>query len=101
VYLKTGELVNPVWDPKYEFPEQLFNIDDYADARRPVMPELEVAERIKNTEEVELGLSEHDTREECKRCLRCDLEWLRKMDGRCRPIADMFPVEALKMPVQS
>jgi NADH-quinone oxidoreductase subunit F len=100
-YLKTGELVNPVWDPKYGFAEQLFNIDDYADARRPVMPELEVAERIKNTEEVELGLSEHDTREECKRCLRCDLEWLRKMDGRCRPIADMFPVEALKMPVQS
>ncbi len=98
VYLQTGELVNPVWEPKYEFADQLFNIDDYADAKRPVMPELEVAERVKTMEEVDLGLSEHATREECKRCLRCDLEWLRKMDGQVKPIADMFLVELPKVP---
>ena len=59
-YLQTGELVNPVYEPAYEFPEQLFNLDDYADAKRPAMPELEVATRIRNWEEVDLGLDEDD-----------------------------------------
>jgi hypothetical protein len=60
-----------------------------------------VAERVKTMEEVDLGLGEYATREECKRCLRCDLEWLRKMDGRAKPIADMFPVELPKVPAAS
>ncbi len=96
VYLRKGKLVNPVWDPPYKFEEQKFNLDDYADARRPHMPELNPKERVQTFEEVELGFTEEMAREECKRCLRCDLEWLRKMQCATRPIADMFPVEPVK-----
>ena len=30
-------------------------------------------------DEVEMVLDEHSTQEECKRCLRCDLEWLERI----------------------
>jgi hypothetical protein len=33
-------------------------------------------EERRSFREVELGLDEQAVREECKRCLRCDLEWL-------------------------
>ena len=55
---------------------QLYNLDDYANALRPHVPELPVAERQGNFREVELGYDEQTAREEAKRCLRCDLEWL-------------------------
>jgi len=38
------------------------------------MPVQEPEVRRTNWKEVELGLSETACREECKRCLRCDLE---------------------------
>ena len=53
-----------------------FNLEEYADARRPEMVTLPIAERANSFDEVECGLSEGAIREECKRCLRCDLEWL-------------------------
>ena len=66
--------------PRYETPRpdivQLYNLDDYANASRPHVPELPVEERRGNFREVELGYDEHTAREEAKRCLRCDLEWL-------------------------
>ena len=40
---------------------------------RPKMPEEEVTKRIQNFFLVELGLSLEDSRNEAKRCLRCDL----------------------------
>ena len=101
VYLRTGQLVNPVWEPVYKFPEQKFNLDDYADARRPHMPELEPQKRLRTFDEVELGFTEEMAREECKRCLRCDLEWLRTMSGDVKPLPEMFPVEPVREPVES
>ena len=101
VYFQSGQLVNPVWEPTYQFPEQKFNLDDYAEARRPHAPELDPNERRRTFEEVELGFTEEMAREECKRCLRCDLEWLRTMEGNTRPIADMYPVEPLQEVVES
>ena len=59
-------------------------MDDYANAHRPAMPELSVAERAGNFREVELGFDEQTASEEAKRCLRCDLEWLDWM-GIARP----------------
>jgi len=41
--------------------------------RRPV-PTLPPKERIKGFEEIEIGYSEEQAREEAQRCLRCDLE---------------------------
>jgi NADH-quinone oxidoreductase subunit F len=84
-YLRTGEVVKIVTLPGYEVVDQPFNLDDYAEARPPVMPELPVIER-RNFREVELGLDERAAREECKRCLRCDLEWLEEMELAFEPV---------------
>jgi NADH-quinone oxidoreductase subunit F len=83
-WLKTGELVKPRYETRRPDIPQLHSLDDYADARRPAMPELSVVERSGNFREVELGFDEHTAVEEAKRCLRCDLEWLDVM-GLPRP----------------
>ena len=85
-YLRTGEVEKVVILPGYEVISQPFNIDDYAEACAPDMPERPVAER-RNFEEVELGLDERAAQEECKRCLRCDLEWLDEMGLAFEPVS--------------
>ena len=75
-WLRTGELVRPHYETPRPDMAQLYHLDDYAHARRPAIPEIGVAERAGNFYEVELGFDEHTAREEAKRCLRCDLEWL-------------------------
>ena len=49
-------------------------MEDYAEAVRAEMPVQDPAARRRNWREVELGLSEVVCREQCKRCLRCDIE---------------------------
>ena len=60
---------------------QLFNIDDFADASRPKERMLTPEERIKRQDfsEVEEVLDKNIIQEECKRCLRCDMEWLERI----------------------
>ncbi len=82
-WLKAGGRVDQ-WDrqpkPVYQTPRpdivQLYDLDQYANAQRPHAPELPLAARHGNFDEVELGFDAHTAREEAKRCLRCDLEWL-------------------------
>jgi NADPH-dependent glutamate synthase beta subunit-like oxidoreductase len=78
-YLRTGKVEKIVALPGYEVVNQPFDLADYAQARPPEMPELSVDERRGTFREVELGLDEKAAQEECKRCLRCDLEWLQEM----------------------
>jgi hypothetical protein len=52
------------------------------------MPELPVAQRRGSFREVALGLEEGAAREECKRCLRCDLEWLEEMGLAFGPVLE-------------
>jgi len=84
-YLRTGQAEKVVMLPGYEVVSQPFSLDDYADARPPVMPERLVAER-RNFDEVELGLDERAAQEECRRCLRCDLDWLKEMGLAFEPV---------------
>jgi len=79
-YLRTGKVEKTPVVAGYEVVEQEFNLDDYANAHRPEMPELPIAERRGNFNEVEQGMDEVAIREECKRCLRCDLEWLERQE---------------------
>jgi NADH-quinone oxidoreductase subunit F len=60
---------------------QLFRVEDYADARRPRPKVLSAEERLCRQDfcEVEIGLGERTVQEECKRCLRCDMEWLKRI----------------------
>jgi NADPH-dependent glutamate synthase beta subunit-like oxidoreductase len=92
-FLKTGSTEKQVIMPGYEAVEQLYNLDDYAAAVRPSEATLPVAERAMNFAEVEKTLPEGAIREECKRCLRCDLEWLQTRQLPFEPQPDR-PVTA-------
>jgi len=73
-YLRNGE-PNPKdeWLDYTDVPVT-WVMEDYAEAARGEMPVQEPAVRRRNWREVELGLSEEVCREQCKRCLRCDIE---------------------------
>jgi NADPH-dependent glutamate synthase beta subunit-like oxidoreductase len=79
-WLETGELQKHMYrPPRHDIP-QYFNVEDYADARRPYPRILSPTERLPDEDhfiEVEVGYDEETAREEARRCLRCDLEWLR------------------------
>ena len=59
--------------------------------KKPEMPSMPVAERIKNFKEVELGYTKADAIAEAKRCLRCDLE--REEDETAEEKAEQAPVK--------
>jgi NADH-quinone oxidoreductase subunit F len=75
-WLQTGEIIKPHYETPRPDIEQPYNLDDYASAPRPLIPEIKVTERMGNFNEVETGFDEQTAQEEAKRCLRCDLEWL-------------------------
>jgi hypothetical protein len=80
-WLTKGELGGAFYRPvRHDIP-QLFDLDNYAEARRPRDKMLGPEERISRQDfcEVEMGLPERVIQEECKRCLRCDLEWLERI----------------------
>jgi len=80
-WLQTGEMGGVYYHPIRHDVPQLYNVDDYAEAHRPVPRVLSPEDRFerKGFTEVEMQLDEHTIREECKRCLRCDLEWLERI----------------------
>jgi len=78
-FLRTGEVARVRYETEYHFVTEAWNADDYADARRPQPRMLPALERRRSFSEVELLWDESITHEECKRCLRCDLEWLERM----------------------
>jgi hypothetical protein len=78
-WLKTGECARPTYQTPRPDIVQLYDLDAYANAVRPEVPELELADGRRSFREVELGYDEITAREEAKRCLRCDLEWLDHM----------------------
>ncbi len=83
-WLTTSQLSDVSHRPRRHDIPQLYDLNDYADARRPQPAMLSTIERhvMANAgrfEEVEMVLDEHTVQEECKRCLRCDLEWLQRI----------------------
>jgi NADH-quinone oxidoreductase subunit F len=80
-WLTTGQLGGVYYHPKRHDVPQLFAPEDYADARRPVPRVISPQERLARHDfvEVEMVFDERTAQEECKRCLRCDLEWLERI----------------------
>ncbi|MBC7234856.1 MAG: NADH-quinone oxidoreductase subunit NuoF [Chloroflexi bacterium] len=73
-YLMAGEP-----EPKdgwlaYDTVDLSWTMEDYAEAPRAKMPVQNPETRRNNWQEIELGFSEQVCREDCKRCLRCDLD---------------------------
>jgi NADH-quinone oxidoreductase subunit F len=91
-YLRTGELEPVTARPDYEIIGQTFDPEQYAGAARPQARELAIEERRGNFDEVEFQFDEETVQEECKRCLRCDLEWLETMEMECTPALERAPV---------
>jgi NADH-quinone oxidoreductase subunit F len=87
-YLRTGSLEMVAVRPGYQVVEQWFDLEQYASATRAQTRELPIKERHGNFKEVELSLSEKTIQEECKRCLRCDLEWLEEMGLEFAPVPE-------------
>jgi NADH-quinone oxidoreductase subunit F len=80
-WLQSGELGGVYYHPiRHDIP-QLFNPEEYADARRPAPRILSPEERLTRHDfsEVEEVYDAQTMQEECKRCLRCDLEWLERI----------------------
>jgi NADPH-dependent glutamate synthase beta subunit-like oxidoreductase len=77
-WLKSGQLGGVYYHPKRHDIPQLFDIEKYANARRPRPKVLSPEERRARQDfaEVEMEFDARTIQEECKRCLRCDLEWL-------------------------
>jgi heterodisulfide reductase subunit A-like polyferredoxin len=92
-YLRTGRVEKVVFRPRYEVVEQCFDREQYYRAVRPKVQERSIAERRGNFNEVECTLDEATIQEECKRCVRCDLEWLETM-GLVLPVAAQVEVES-------
>ncbi len=84
-YLRTGSSELAAARPGYEIIEQQFNMTEYTEAARPQTREMPIEARRGNFEEVELLFDEKTVQEECKRCLRCDLEWLETMGMELTP----------------
>jgi hypothetical protein len=80
-WLQTGELGGVYYHPQRHDIPQRFQLDDYAGAHRPGPQMLTPNQRhsLHGFDEVELAYDEHTIQEECKRCLRCDLDWLQQM----------------------
>ncbi len=80
-WLTTGELGGVYYHPKRHDIPQLYHLDDFADARRPTAKILSSEERVHRHDfhEVELAFDQVTIQEECKRCLRCDLDWLERV----------------------
>ncbi len=73
-YLREGEPISKAEWLEYTDEPLAWNMEDYAEATRARMPVQEPAVRRTSWNEVELGFEANACREECKRCLRCDLE---------------------------
>ena len=92
-YLRAGCVEKVVVRPGYEVIEQRFDMEQYYKAVRPGMRELAIEERWGNFNEVELLFDERTVQEECKRCIRCDLEWLETMGLELVPAAERVLVQ--------
>jgi len=78
-WLTKGKVERVLYQPPWHTVPQMFNLLDYADARRPSIQAIPVAQRQASSfVEVELGLEEEAAQAEARRCLRCDLEWVQR-----------------------
>jgi NADH-quinone oxidoreductase subunit F len=93
-YLCTGRAEKIVCEPGYEIVEQCFDMEEYYGARRPQVVECTVEERCDSFVEVERTLDEVTIQEECKRCIRCDLEWLQAREAQLAPEVEVEEVAA-------
>jgi hypothetical protein len=70
-------------------------MEDYGETARIRPVFLEVTDRKTNFQEVELAHKAKAIREECKRCLRCDLEWQESRERTRQQVAEKATAAAV------
>jgi NADH-quinone oxidoreductase subunit F len=75
IYLTTGTRAKVDIPLETRLPPLTWNLEAHADTPRLRMALAPVAARTGSFAEVELPAREDEIRNECRRCLRCDLEW--------------------------
>ena len=75
LYLRTGRREKVDIPLEAHLPPLTWDMQQYSEAPRLRLPWIPVAARQESFREVELSAPEKDIRAECRRCLRCDLEW--------------------------
>jgi NADH-quinone oxidoreductase subunit F len=75
VYLRTGRREKVDIPLEAHLPPLTWDMEQYSEALRLRQPWIPVAARQGSFREVELSAPEKEIRAECRRCLRCDLEW--------------------------
>ena len=75
LYLGAGRLERIPAPLEARIPPLAWNLEEHGETRRMRLPELPVAQRRGGFQEVALPAPEAGIRTECRRCLRCDLEW--------------------------
>jgi NADH-quinone oxidoreductase subunit F len=74
-YLSTGVRAKVDIPLEARLPPLTWNMEEHSETPRLRAPLAPVAARAGNFTEVELPAGEAEIRKECRRCLRCDLEW--------------------------
>jgi len=75
LYLSTGTLSKAAIPLETRLPPLTWNMEEHSETPRLLTALSPVAERAGSFAEVELPAQEAQIRAECRRCLRCDLEW--------------------------
>jgi len=75
-YLRTGKADPVVLRPEPHFPPMTWNPEEFGDLARIRPRHRDAADRVGSFQEVDLPLGEEEIRQECRRCLRCDFEWI-------------------------
>jgi len=75
-YLRTGQVERVLAPAEPRIPEPTWNPEDYGEVARLRPRHLDAARRKASFDEVEEPMEEQAIRQECRRCLRCDQEWL-------------------------
>jgi NADH-quinone oxidoreductase subunit F len=83
LYLSSGLRAKVDIPLEARLPPLTWNMDAYSDTPRLRAALAPVALRAGSFTEVELPAPEADIRTECRRCLRCDLEWGRLKQREC------------------
>ncbi|MFO7706582.1 MAG: FAD-dependent oxidoreductase [Desulfobacterales bacterium] len=86
-YLRTGKPAAARAALEAHLPPLTWDMAQYGDAPRLRPLTLPVSGRTHNFHEVEQTAAEADVRTECRRCLRCDLEWGLLQRGQTQPEA--------------
>jgi NADH-quinone oxidoreductase subunit F len=81
VYLRTGRREKVDIPLEAHLPPLTWDMEQYSEALRLRLPWIPVAARQGSFREVEGSAPEKDIRAECRRCLRCDLEWAQFQQG--------------------